>query len=273
MAARARRAIGHDLAELPSALASIASNSAWPILPLSSSCLALSISLQESSGCAVKLLPMMSKGRVEAFSDGVIAVAITLLALDLRVPSTTAAGSLAHRLAAQWPSYVAYVVSFLTIGIIWINHHAMLRRIVGVDHAILMLNLLLLMTICVLPFTTSLMATYLRESHGEKLAAGVWGGSFLLMSVAFLVMQRHVLLAKQHLLDEHLTPDVRRSVLRRNAVGLLPYGLATVGAILTPYFTVVICALVAAFYAVPSATSDVIQPAGPLDPGGASGGA
>jgi uncharacterized membrane protein len=133
----------------------------------------------------MRLLSAMSKGRVEAFSDGVIAVAITLLSLDLHVPSTSADGSLAHRLGMQWPSYVAYIVSFLTIGIIWINHHAMLRRIVGVDHAILVLNLLLLMTICVLPFSTSLMATYLREPHGENLAAAVWAGSFLLMSVAF----------------------------------------------------------------------------------------
>lgn len=218
----------------------------------------------------MRLLSAMSKGRVEAFSDGVIAVAITLLALDLHVPSTTAEGSLAHRLGVQWPSYVAYIVSFLTIGIIWINHHAMLRRLVRVDHAILVLNLLLLMTICVLPFSTSLMATYLREPHGENLAAAVWAGSFLLMSVAFIAIQRHVLLVKQHLLDEHVTPEVRRSVLRRNVVGSLPYALATVGAILTPYFTLVICALVALFYALPSTTSDVYQP---VDPDGASEGA
>ncbi len=220
----------------------------------------------------MKLPAAMSKGRVEAFSDGVIAVAITLLALDLHVPPTDK-GTLAHGLGAQWPSYVAYVVSFLTIGIIWINHHAMLRRIVGVDHGILMLNLLLLMTICVLPFTTSLMATYLRESRGESLAAAVWGGSFLLMSVAFFAMQRSVLLAKQHLLDQHITPEVRRSVLRRNAAGLLPYAVATVGAILTPYLTLAICALVAVFYALPSTTSDIRQIPGPLDPDGGPGSA
>src|SRR6059058_6230283 len=95
----------------------------------------------------------MSKERTEAFSDGVIAVAITLLALDLRVPGAGSAASLAHQLGEQWPSYAAYVVSFLTIGIIWINHHAMLRRVVGVDHTIVMLNIVLLMTIVVLPFS------------------------------------------------------------------------------------------------------------------------
>lgn len=89
----------------------------------------------------------MSKARVEAFSDAVIAVAITLLALNLHVPTPAGSRSLAHALADEWPSYAAYVVSFTTIGIIWINHHAMLRRIVNVDHTILILNLLLLLTI------------------------------------------------------------------------------------------------------------------------------
>src|SRR5438270_13213286 len=123
----------------------------------------------------------MSKTRLEAFSDGVIAVAITLLALDLHVPAPSGAGTLAHRLGHQWPNYAAYVVSFLTIGIIWINHHAMLRRIVSIDHTILLLNLLLLLTIVVLPFSTALMAEYLKASHGQSLAAGVWAASFLVM--------------------------------------------------------------------------------------------
>jgi TMEM175 potassium channel family protein len=189
----------------------------------------------------------------------VIAVAITLLALDLHVPNPAGAGSLAHHLGEQWPNYAAYVISFLTIGIIWINHHAMLRRIVGVDHSILLLNLLLLMTICVLPFSTALMAEYLKAEHGQNLAAAVWGGSFLLMSLAFFAMQRHLLVAKQHLLHEHMTPELRRWVLRRNAIGLLPYAIATLGAILTPYLTLAICAIVAAFYALPATTSDVGQ--------------
>ena len=199
----------------------------------------------------------MSKARVEAFSDAVIAVAITLLALDLHVPDPAGPGSLAHRLGEQWPNYAAYVVSFLTIGIIWINHHAMLQRLVTVDHAILVLNLLLLLTIGILPFSTALMAEYLDASSGENLAAVVYGGSFLLMSLAFFAMQRHLLLSKQHLLQDHLTPAVRQAVLRRNAFGLLPYAVATVGGIISPFLTLAICAGVAVFYALPRTTSDV----------------
>jgi uncharacterized membrane protein len=204
----------------------------------------------------------MSKARIEAFSDAVIAVAITLLALDLHVPDPAGPGSLAHRLGEQWPNYAAYVISFLTIGIIWINHHAMLQRLVSVDHAILVLNLFLLLTIGVLPFSTALMAEYLNASHGQNLAAVVYGGSFLLMSLAFFAMQRHLLITKQHLLRDHLTPEVRQAVLRRNAMGLLPYAVATVGGIVSPFLTLAICAGVAVFYALPRTTFDVQQQAG-----------
>jgi uncharacterized membrane protein len=199
---------------------------------------------------------MMSKARLEGFSDGVIAVAITLLALDLQVPDRAGRGSLAQRLIEQWPNYAAYVVSFLTIGIVWINHHAMLGRAVGVDHAILALNLVLLLTIGVLPFSTALMARYLRAPHGQNLAAVIYGGSFLVMSLVFFTMQSHLLIAKSKLLANHLTPQIRRSILRRNALGLLPFALATLGGILTPYLTLALCAAAALFYAHPATTSE-----------------
>src|SRR5438067_3295575 len=121
----------------------------------------------------------MSKGRLEAFSDGVIAVAITLLALDIRVPPLQPHSTLADELGVQWPVYAAYVTSFITIGIIWINHHAMIGRLAKADHSILILNLLLLMSIVVIPFGTSLLASYLKEGHGQNLAAGIYGGIIL----------------------------------------------------------------------------------------------
>jgi len=95
----------------------------------------------------------MPKGRLEAFSDGVIAVAITVLALELPIPEPKGGASLAHELAVRWPSFAAFAVSFLTIGIVWINHHAMLARLAQVDHRTLLLNLLLLPSVCLLPFS------------------------------------------------------------------------------------------------------------------------
>jgi uncharacterized membrane protein len=200
----------------------------------------------------------MEKGRLEAFSDGVLAVAITLLALDIRVP-VHSGEHLAQSLLDQWPVYVAYLTSFLTIGIIWINHHAAIRRLREIDHAILTINLLLLMSVCVLPFTTSLMAAYLLASHGEGLAAGVYSGSFLIMGLIFLVFNRHVLRDKPHLLEPTLGEPARRMILRRSVAGLVPYALATALAAISPYVTLAICSAVACYYALPLATGESLE--------------
>jgi uncharacterized membrane protein len=206
----------------------------------------------------------MPKGRLEAFSDGVIAVAITVLALELPVPEPNGGRSLAHELAVRWPSFAAFAVSFLTIGIIWINHHAMLARLHQVDQGTLLLNLLLLLSVCLLPFSTSLMADYLKATEGEGLAAAIYAGSLLLMSVLFFAMQVYALRVRPQLLHRRMTPEIRDAVLRRNAAGLLPYLLATAVAAASPYATLALTAAVAVFYAVPSTTADVVAPpAGP----------
>ncbi len=196
----------------------------------------------------------VSTTRLEAFSDGVLAVAITLLVLEIKVPPTHGGSRLGHALLAQWPQYAAYVISFLTIGIIWINHHAMLSRLRQADHAILALNLLLLLTIAVLPFATDLMATYLKQSQGEHVAAAIYSGAFLLMSIAFISLNGHILLGKPHLLGVELSAEQRRQILLRGATGLLPYLLATALAVVSPYVTLGICGAVAAYYALPAAS-------------------
>lgn len=197
----------------------------------------------------------MSTNRLEAFSDGVFAIAITLLVLEIHVPEPGSGESLGRELLAQWPSYAAFVVSFLTIGIIWINHHAMVRRLRIADHSILVWNLLLLMTVSALPFTTALMAAYLKEGQGESLAAAVYSGSFLAMSLVFAGMNRHILFGRVDLLEEGLDERIRRLTLKRGVAGLLPYAIATAAAFITPYLTLVLCAAIAVFYASPAASS------------------
>jgi uncharacterized membrane protein len=198
----------------------------------------------------------MSKARLESFSDGVIAVAITLLALGLPSPTPASGESLAHDLLRHWPSFAAFFVSFATIGIIWINHHAALRRLKGVEHSVLMLNLCLLATICLLPFSTALMASYLTASHGQRVAAAVYGGSLLLMSIGFYTLHRHVLRKKTHLLHESFDEARRQAILRRNAAGLIPYAVATAAAVLSPYLTLAICGVVAFYYAMPASADE-----------------
>jgi uncharacterized membrane protein len=195
----------------------------------------------------------VSTGRLEAFSDGVIAVAITLLVLNIHVPAPPLPPdkTLAHELAVNWPVYAAYVTSFLTIGIIWINHHVMIRRLREPDHMIMFLNLLLLMSIAVLPFATELMAAYLKQSSGQHLAAAVYSGAFLVMALFFATLNRHLLIVKPHRLRQEISPERRRQILARSITGVIPYAIATALAIVSSYVTLAICAALAVFYAFP----------------------
>jgi uncharacterized membrane protein len=196
----------------------------------------------------------MSTNRLESFSDGVLAVAITLLVLNIQVPDPSTHPDLGSALGHQWPSYAAYATSFLTIGIIWVNHHAMISRLRAADHKILMLNLLLLLSVGVIPFATALLATYLRQGHGENLAAGVYGGVFLAMAVAFASLNWHILFRKAHLLQQELPRERRRQILIRSISGVGPYVLATALSAVSPYPTLAICAALALYYAFPIAT-------------------
>jgi uncharacterized membrane protein len=195
----------------------------------------------------------VSTNRLEAFSDGVLAVAATLLVLGIAVPSTRNP-DLAHQLAIRWQEYVAYATSFITIGIIWVNHHAMISRLREADHSILVLNLFLLMCIGLLPFATALLAAYLKAGHDESLAAAIYSGSFLLMSLAFSALNRQILLVKPDLLAAPLPEARRRQILRRAVAGIVPYVIATALAWVSPYATLAICAAIAVFYATPLAS-------------------
>jgi uncharacterized membrane protein len=197
----------------------------------------------------------MSTGRLESFSDGVIAVAITLLVLFITVPDPAHTHHLGRALGNEWPEYAAYVTSFITIGIIWINHHVMVSRLAYADHSILMLNLVLLLTIAVIPFGTNLMATYLKQGHGDKLAAGIYAGIFLAMGLAFAALQRQIMLHRSHMLKMPLSLEQRRKILARMRTGLPPYAIATGIAAVSAYASVAICAALAVFYALPIASS------------------
>jgi uncharacterized membrane protein len=124
-------------------------------------------------------------GRVEAFSDGVFAIAITLLVLDMKVPRELPVDvTLAAALAREWPSYLAFVTSFATILIMWINHHRIFTLIGRVDDRLLFYNGLLLLGVTVVPFPTALVAAYLGRS-GQYVAAAVYNGTFIVIAVLF----------------------------------------------------------------------------------------
>ena len=128
--------------------------------------------------------------RLEAFSDGVFAIAITLLVLEIRVPTGDQLASpdrLLHALGDLWPSYLGYVLSFVTVGIMWANHHNLFRYIARVDHGLLLANLLLLVVVGFIPFPTALLAATLGEPT-DQIGLLVYSGSFTAVAIAFNVL-------------------------------------------------------------------------------------
>ena len=169
---------------------------------------------------------MSQTTRTEAFSDGVFAIAITLLVLDLRVPvgEDLAHQSLARALAHEWPSYAAYVTSFLVIGIIWVNHHSVFELIGRIDRVALFLNLLLLMSVVAIPFTTSLLAEYLTAGGADaRTAALVYSGVMFAMSLGFATLYTYVARHPALLADGVDAVAVRGSIVRFSAVGIALY--------------------------------------------------
>ena len=127
--------------------------------------------------------------RVELFSDAVFAVAITLLVLDLRVPDV--AGSLTAALADRWPAFAAFAISFVTVGCIWVNHSKVFASVQRVDTVLLFLNLALLMCVVLVPFGTSLMASYVTKADTQShIAAAIFSAIMFLMGVVFNVLYR-----------------------------------------------------------------------------------
>lgn len=128
----------------------------------------------------------MKKSRAEAFSDGVFAVAATVLVFNLVDPNVSH-GGLGPALLQEWPSYVAYFISFSTIVVIWVNHHGIIDAIGRFDRVLLFLNGLLLLTVAVIPFPTRLLAHYLQAGHDQTAAAVAYGLVMSSMSLAFSI--------------------------------------------------------------------------------------
>jgi uncharacterized membrane protein len=192
------------------------------------------------------LLPGLSSGRVEAFSDGVMAIAITLLILDVRVP-VAEEGDLARALAHQWPSYAAYAVTFLIIGIMWVNHHFLFDRVRAVTRPLLYLNIGLLMGIAFLPFPTALLAEYLREDANSHVAAAVYSATMVAIGVGFVALWWH-LTRHPELLEEDSDVAVARVALRRSVVGPIVYAGTFALAFVSAPACLIVDALMAVYF-------------------------
>jgi uncharacterized membrane protein len=191
-------------------------------------------------------------GRIEAFSDGVFAIAITLLVLELKVPHLTdgeAGGTLGAALLAQWPSYVSFVTSFFTILIMWVNHHAIFNLVRRVDAPFLYANGLLLLIVTFVPFPTAVLAAYL-EKPGASAAGALYGGTFVFAGIAYNVLWRTAIRGRRLLKASAPSDEALRGFTKRYRVGLPLYLTATVGAFVSVYITVGICVALWVFWIV-----------------------
>ncbi len=192
-------------------------------------------------------------GRLEAFSDGVLAIVVTIIVLEIHVPPLTsvdAKHSLLDQLLHQWPIYLAYLTSFLTVFVMWVNHHNIFKQVRKVDQTFLILNGLLLLCIAVVPFTTALLAEYLTHPE-SRTAILVYNGVYVFVALAFNRMWFYAARNGRLLIRDANAAFVRHTS-RGYAIGPLLY-LATfaIGAVNTIAGVVANLAL-AVFFALPS---------------------
>ena len=186
--------------------------------------------------------------RLEAFSDGVYAIAITLLVLDIAVPASEDKHLLSS-LGDLWPSYLAYVVSFSTIGASWLGHNAITEYLDRANATFIRLNLLLLLLIAFLPFPTRLFADYIGKDQPERIAATIYGVSLLLASTLLWVLWRyavHAGLVRPDAADEEV-----QLLTQRLTPGLAGYLVLIVAGIFVPVIAVIGYLAIALYYIIP----------------------
>jgi uncharacterized membrane protein len=189
-------------------------------------------------------------GRVEAFSDGVFAIAITLLVLELKAPRGPE--PLASQLLSQWPSYAAFFTSFGTIGIMWLNHHRLFSLMHRVDHLLLVLNGLLLLGVTITPFPTALVADHYGHP-GARLAAAVYSGVFVCIAITFNVLWRYASSARRAptILKVRHDSDEVRAIHAQYRMGPVFYLAAFLLSFWSATASVAVCMGLALFFAIP----------------------
>jgi uncharacterized membrane protein len=191
----------------------------------------------------------VSTDRLETFADGVFAIAATLLILDVTADSRGAHG-LAHALAHAWPQYAAYAVSFLTIGIIWVNHHACFDQIGRADRRFLFINVAFLACVAFIPFPTRLVAEHLHD-HNLRAAAIAYGLTLVATAIAFAALWFYAAHGRRLIrydADQRVVTGISRSY----APGAPSYAAATLVALWSPTAAVILFAAIALFYVLES---------------------
>src|SRR5215210_2790736 len=191
----------------------------------------------------------METGRVEAFSDGVFAIAITLLILAVGVDEALQRGDLRHHLLHLWPAYIAYAISFITVGIMWVNHHAIFRHFARVDRPLLLLNILLLMCISFTPFPTRIVAEHAQADADRKAAALLYGITMTCTAICFFAVWIY---GSRRLLRADADAREVSGITRSYAPGAPTYATATLLAFVSSVASLIMFGVIATFYAISS---------------------
>ncbi len=187
--------------------------------------------------------------RLEALSDGVIAIAATLLILEIGRVEAHGDGDLFDAIIDLWPSYLAYVVSFVVIGLIWVAHHTMFERISSVDRPLLFLNLALLLGVGFIPWPTSVVADYIGDGGiNASIATALYSLTMTLIGIVFVAMWVHLVRHPEHTIESVTEAQLRRSM-RLALVSPIVYALTIALAFVSPFICLVAYAMLAFYFA------------------------
>jgi uncharacterized membrane protein len=189
--------------------------------------------------------------RIEALSDGVFAIAITLLIIEIGVPHLEGEQSLGSALRDLWPSYVGYALSFLTIGVMWLNHHEIFKDIERADQTLKVLNIVLLLCIAFVPFPTAVLAEYVRDDDQALTATIAYGMTFVVTAIVFNAMWLYAAIGNRELIDDHVSNARTQSRTRRYLLGVALYAAGLPLAFVSPWLALGLWSALTLFFLLP----------------------
>lgn len=198
--------------------------------------------------------------RLETFNDGIFAIAMTLLVIDLKVPhlDNTVQDSLIEPLLQQWPQYVGFITSFTVLGIIWVNHHEMFRFIRYSDHHFLLINILFLITVSLLPFPTAVLSHYLYSNTQQTIATVLYSGILLVLAILFNLIWLYAI--KKGLVDTQRNTEVLDIMTRGYLVAPALFLISFIVAFFWYKASLILDMLIYMIYLIPSPKRKIFLP-------------
>lgn len=195
----------------------------------------------------------MPKGRIEAFSDGVMAILITIMVFDLKVSPLFSRETLNAEFRILLPKLISYAVSFTMVAVLWINHHHLFHQIRHTDNRLTWLNINLLFWMSLIPFGTG----FIGANHRLVIASCLYGLIFFLTALAFKMLREYA--ENKGLMADPIRPDLLRKSRTKSKITLLIYGMASVSGFLSPWLAFLFILAVPLMYLIPAASTEGVD--------------